>query len=121
MRTLSNFHLPTILKAGSGVRRRKKNENGKRERTQSEVPCPEQQKYYSETFHLIDKENGKEAKYDMGGHSKKHNWSPKIFWRLFNIALSNAYTLYRALVKERPPDQKPLKMKTASSFSAMPK
>ena len=79
VKTLSNFHCPTVLKAGDGVLRKKRGSDGKREMKRSDVPCPTKNKYYSKTFHLIDKGNGIEAKYDMGGHSKKHNWSPKIF------------------------------------------
>ena len=53
---------------------------------------------YSETFHLIDKGNGKEVKYDMAGKSPKHNWSPKLVFRMFNMALNNAYVVYKNLV-----------------------
>ena len=66
VKTLSNFHCPKILAAGAGVLRRRR-VDGKRERDKTEDDCSEQQKAYSETFHLIDKENGKDRKYDMGG------------------------------------------------------
>jgi hypothetical protein len=77
---------------------RKKKVEGKRERTQSEVPCPVQNKAYSETFHLIDKGNGSEANYDMGGHSKTHNWAPKLTMRYFNMNLNNAMQVYKVLM-----------------------
>ena len=66
VRTLSNFHGPVILKAGMGVLRKKRDEDGKRERHKTEVPCPAQTKDYCATFHLIDKGNGAEASYDLG-------------------------------------------------------
>ena len=75
--------------------------------------CPVQNKHYSETFHLIDKGNGKEVKYDLGGQIKAHNWSPKVFWRLINISMVNAFVLYNALAEEHNPDSKPLDMKQA--------
>ena len=64
-----------------------------------------------EIIHLIDKGNGKEAKYDLGGQSKTHNWSPKVFWRLINISMANAFVLYQALAEEHNPDSNPLGMK----------
>jgi hypothetical protein len=45
VRTLSNFHTPEISEVGKGVVRRRRVE----------------QKDYCETFHLIDKGNGKES------------------------------------------------------------
>ena len=53
----------------------------------------------------------------MGGQSKTHNWSPKIFWRLLNIATANAYTLYKALVETYTPERKPLEMIDAISLA----
>jgi len=53
-----------------------KDDGGSREMKQKAVPCPEQTKEYCEMFHLIDKGNGKEAKYDMAGKSRSHNWAP---------------------------------------------
>eukprot|EP00956_Cyclotella_meneghiniana_P027905 scaffold63911_cov67-Cyclotella_meneghiniana.AAC.6 len=52
-----------------------------------EVPCPSQQKHYSSTFHLIDKGNRKESKYDMGGQTKGHYWAPKLSMRFWNFGL----------------------------------
>ena len=113
MKTLSNFHLPKILAKGAGVLRKKRGMDGKREQTRSEVPCLVKNKPYSETLHLIDKGNDKEAKYDLGGQSKAHNWSPKVFWRLINISMANAFVLYKALAEEHNLDSKPLDMKRA--------
>ena len=62
-------------------------------------------KYYCESFHLIDKGNGAEAPYDMGGKSRKHNWTPKIIFRLINMTMINAYRIYKALVLTRTPDR----------------
>ena len=86
VKTLSNFHTPKILPAGAGVCRRRR-VDGVREEAQTEVPCPLQQKDYSETFHLVDKGNGKESKYDMGGQTKGHNWAPKLTMQFLTSAL----------------------------------
>ena len=77
VRTLSNFHGPVILEAGRGVLQKKRGDDGKRERTKTEVPCPAQTRDYCKTFHLINKGNGAEANYDLGGKSRLHNWSLK--------------------------------------------
>ena len=99
VKTLSNFHGPVILEAGIGVMRKKRDEDGNQERTRTEVPCPSQIKDYCETFHLIDKGNGAEANFDLGGKSQLHNWSPKLIFCLYNMALNNAYKMYTALHK----------------------
>ena len=46
---------------------KKRDSNGKRERTKTEMSCPAQTRDYCKTFHLIDKGNGAEANYDLGG------------------------------------------------------
>jgi hypothetical protein len=69
VRMLLNFHGPEILKAGMGVWQKKRDSNGKRERTKTEVLCPAQTRDYCNTFHLIDKGNGVEANYDLGGRA----------------------------------------------------
>ncbi len=76
MKTLSNHHSPEVLQAASGLMRRGKDDGGSREIKQKAVPCLAQTKEYCEMFHLIDKGNGKEAKYDMAGKSRSHNWAP---------------------------------------------
>ena len=43
---MSNYHSPAFLDVGQGMRRRKKDKNGTRERHQSEVKCPKQNKDY---------------------------------------------------------------------------
>jgi len=67
VRTLSNFHGPEILEAGMGVLRKKRDKDGKRERHKTDVLCPAQTKDYCNTFYLIDKGNGVEALYNLGG------------------------------------------------------
>ena len=109
VKTLCNFHGPEVLEVGSGMRRKRK-VDGKREPNQTEVPCPVQNKVYSETFHLIDKGNQNEASYDMGGHSKGHNWSPKLTLRFFNINMNNGTSVYENLLAEHSSDCRPLKM-----------
>ncbi|KAL7525970.1 hypothetical protein ACHAXR_001243 [Thalassiosira sp. AJA248-18] len=69
VKTLSNFHKPEVLAAAVGVLQRRR-VDGSREELQTEVSCPVQQNDYSETFHLINKGNGKENKYGMGGQIK---------------------------------------------------
>jgi hypothetical protein len=81
-----------------------------REQEQKEVSCPVQQRDYSETFHLIDKGNGKESKYDMGGQTKGHNWAPKLCMRFWNFGLGNAHTMYEALITEHTADRRYLDM-----------
>ena len=113
VKTLSNYHTPNILPEGAGVLRKKKGPDGKRLSQRDEVPCPEQNREYSETFHPIDKGNGAEATYDMGGKSRTHNWSPKLVLRLLNMTMNNAYKIYNALVEERTPDKRFLEMREA--------
>ncbi len=50
-----------------------------------------QMRDYCEIFHQIDKGNGAEANYDLGGKSRLHNWLPKLILRLYNMVLNNAY------------------------------
>jgi hypothetical protein len=64
------------------------------------VPCPAQTKMYCETFHLIDKGNGAEATYDMAGKSRSHNWAPKLVFRLYNMAMNNAYVIITSPSKD---------------------
>ncbi len=110
VRTLSNFHGPMILEAGRGVLQKKRGNNGKQERMKTEVPCPAQMRDYCKTFHLINEGNGAEANYDLGGKSRLHNWLPKLIFWLYNMALNNAYKMYKALVKQHMPERRFLDM-----------
>ena len=110
VKTLSNFHGALSLDAKNGVMRRGKDENGSREMKQKAVSCPAQTKEYCETFHLIDNGNGREAKYDMAGATRSHNWAPKLVFRMFNMAINNAYVMYRELVSRQWDGGKPLLM-----------
>ena len=74
--------------------------DGKRKGTKTEVPCPAQTQVYCNKFHLIDKGNGAEANYNLGGKSHIHNWLPKLIFWLYNMALNNSYKMYVALVKQ---------------------
>ncbi len=65
---------------------------------------------HSHTFHLIDKGNGVEANYDLGGESHLHNWLPKLIFWLYNMAINNAYKMHKALVKQHTPEQRFLDM-----------
>ncbi|KAL7528337.1 hypothetical protein ACHAXR_002389 [Thalassiosira sp. AJA248-18] len=109
VKILSNFHTPEVLVAGEGVCR-KRHVDGVREQEMTEVSCPVQQKDYSETFHLIDKGNGKESKYDMGGQTKGRNWAPKLHMRFFNFGLGNSHTIYDALAGQYTPDCRKMTM-----------
>ena len=97
VKTLSNFHSPTI--AVGGLQRRRYNlATKKRDIRQSAVDCPEQMKDYCNTYHWIDKGNANEAKFALGGESHQHGWTPKIAARLFNMNLNNAYRIYCSLL-----------------------
>ncbi len=118
VRTLLNFHGPEILEAGMGVLQKKRDSNGKRERTKTEVLCPEQMRDYCNTFHLIDKGNGAEENYDLGGKSHLHNWLPKLIFWLYNMSINNAYKMYTALVKQHTLEHRFLDMGNAVRESA---
>ena len=105
---MSNFHPPEII--DDGLMRKKRASDGSREQEQSQVPCPIQQQYYSETFHLIDKGNGAEACYDISVESHTHGWSPKLAFRYFNMNLNNAYKIYDFLVGKYTPNRRYLDM-----------
>jgi hypothetical protein len=51
VKTLSNFHAPTV--SVGGVKRKRRNDDGRREFHRTSVDCPEQMRTYCETFHLI--------------------------------------------------------------------
>jgi hypothetical protein len=91
---LSNYHWANLLEAENELRRRGKDENNKREMSQKPVPCPELMTTYCDTFHLIDKGNEAEAKYDMAGKSRSHNWAPKI---VLHMSMNNVYIVYKEL------------------------
>jgi hypothetical protein len=110
---LSNFYGPEILEAGMGVLQKKRDSNGKRERMKTEVPCPAQTRDYCKTFHIIDKENGAEANYDLEGKSSLHNWLPKLIFRLYNMSINNAYKMYTMLIKQHMPEHRFLDMGNA--------
>ena len=76
-----------------GALRKRRDEDGKQERHRTDVPCPTQTKDYCATFHLIDKGNGVEASYDLGGKSRLHNWSPKLVFQLYNMVWVTAFAL----------------------------
>jgi hypothetical protein len=35
----------------------------------------------------------------MVGQSRSHNWVPKLVFRMFNMALNNAYVAYKKLIR----------------------
>ena len=105
VKTLSNFHTPKILPPAEGLLR-KKYVDGDRQDYRSEVSCTTQNKDYSTTFHLIDKGNKNEASYILGGKSQKHNWTPKLVFCLFNMALNNDMKVYQALAAIHTPGTK---------------
>jgi hypothetical protein len=86
---LSNFHLPEILDSEFGVKQKKRDDNGRRDRSQSNVACPVQMKEYGTSA---------EASYDMGGKNWTNNWTPKLVFWFYNMALNNAYKLCQGLV-----------------------
>ena len=109
VKVLSNFHRPKV--APEGVKRKRRGADGRREHYQTPVDIPLQTQDYCDTYHLIDKGNGAEAKYDLGGESKMHGWSPKLTARLFNMNLNNAYKIYTTLYAKHHPGCKPMEMR----------
>ena len=107
--TLSNHHSPEILKEGEGVFRRKKNKDGGRDMVATAVKIPLQTSAYTHKFFKffkIDKRNQKDAQFDLKGVSKKHNWSPKLILRLFNMNSGNSGTYYERLCSLYTPDRR---------------
>ena len=84
--------------------------NGVREREPVAVPCPQQNVDYSETFHFIDKGNGTEAKYELGGQSRSSGWTPKLSCRMFNMNFNNSYRIYLSLMEKHNPGRRLVKM-----------
>ena len=113
VKTLYNYLTPIIIPLGSGVLRKKKGEYGKMEMSRLPMPCPQQNRDYIETFHIIDKGNDIEAKYDLGGKIRTHNWYPKFCMRLFNMGLNNEYQIYYTLVEKYMPGRRLLGMEEA--------
>mmetsp|Transcript_14103 Transcript_14103/g.29816 ORF Transcript_14103/g.29816 Transcript_14103/m.29816 type:complete len:284 (-) Transcript_14103:390-1241(-) len=107
VQTLSNFHTPKVVDSGLN---RKKKVDGVGKSEPAPVPCPEQNINYSKTFHLIDKGNGVEAKYDLAGQSRKHGWTPKLSSRLFKMNFNNLYRIYFSLMVKNNPERRPLSM-----------
>ncbi|OEU07069.1 hypothetical protein FRACYDRAFT_252180 [Fragilariopsis cylindrus CCMP1102] len=96
VKTLSNFHGPNLLRGG--IQRKLRDPvTHRRNKDFTDVDCPEQQWVYCQTYHLIDKGNGSEAKYDLSTESHLHGWSPKLASRFFNMNLNNAYNIYKYL------------------------
>ena len=70
--------------------RSKKNGNGQRKKEAKAVDIPLQTKVYVSTFDKIDKKNFIDSMFNLKGVSKKHNFSPKIVKRYFNMHGGNA-------------------------------
>jgi hypothetical protein len=77
VKTLSNFHSPTIVEGGM-KRRVRDLVTKRRDRVQSDVNCNVQHIDYCRTYHHIDKGNGAEAKYDLSIESHLHGCGPKL-------------------------------------------
>jgi hypothetical protein len=118
VKTLWNHHGLDVLQAASGLMWRGKDNSVSREMKQKLVPCPAQTKEHCETFHLIDKGNGKEAKYNMARKSWSHNWAPKLVFCMFNMAMNNAYIVYKDLIGWEGNGRECLKMGHAVQESA---
>jgi hypothetical protein len=56
---------------------------------------------YCKMFHLIDKGDGEEAKYDMAGLTWSHNWASKLVFCLFNMVLKKVYVIYKDLATSK--------------------
>ena len=84
--------------------------NGVRERESVAFPSTQQNVEYSEIFHLIDKGNGLEANYELGGQSRTHGWAPKLSCRLFNMNFNNSYKIYWFFMEKHNPGRRPITM-----------
>ena len=104
VKTLSNFHGAVLLRGGM-QRKLRDPVTKRRNKDFSDVDCPEQQWVYCNTYHLIDKGNGNEAKYDLATESHLHGWSPKLAARYFNMNINNAYKIHCYLFKKHHPGQ----------------
>ena len=113
VKTLYNYCTPNIQPSGLGVLRKKKGADGKREMSRSPVPCPQHNRDCIETFRIINKGHGIEAKYDLVGKIRTHNWCPKLCMKLFNMGLNNEYQIYDALVEKYTPGRRFLGMEEA--------
>ena len=91
--------------------KRKRWADGAREHHQTSVDIPLQTQHYCETYHWVDKSNASEAKFDLGGESHLHGWSPKLVSRLFNMHLNNIYKIYCALIAKEATIYKPKGMR----------
>jgi hypothetical protein len=110
VKTLSNFHSPTIVEGG--MRRRVRDlVTKKRSREQTDVDCNGQQIDYCKTYYKIDKGNGAEAKYDLSTEPHLHGWGPKLAARYFNMNLNNAYKVYCWIYYWIHPTSRPMKLK----------
>ena len=78
-----------------GVGRKLRGADDLREQEQTLVKIPEQTKAYVSTFDKIDKKNLIDSRFDLKGISKKHNFSPKIVKRYYNMHGGNASLYYK--------------------------
>ena len=100
---LSNFHTPKVVIGGF---QRTRKVNGACEMDPADVPCPQQNTNYSDTFYLINKGNSAEAKYDLSGQSRKHWWSHTLSLWLVNMNFkSSYYRIYMALMEKHNPER----------------
>jgi hypothetical protein len=110
VRTLSNFHSPIVVP--NGIMRRCRDPITKvRAREPTEVNISEQQLAYCDTYYVIDKGNGIEAKYDLACESHLHGWSPKLSLRYINMTSNNSYNFFCALYKKYHPSRDPMELK----------
>jgi hypothetical protein len=110
VKTLSNFHSPTIVEGGM-KRRTRDPVTKERAREQSDVDCPTQQIGYCKTYHKIDKGNGAKAKYDLPTESHLHGWPPKLAARYFDMNINNAYKMYCWIYRWIHPTSRPMPLK----------
>jgi hypothetical protein len=96
VRTLLNFHSPIVVPIG--IMRKIRDPITKvRAREPTEVNILEQQLAYCDTYYVIDKGNGIEAKYDLACESHLQGWSPKLSLWYINMTSNNSYNFYCAL------------------------
>jgi hypothetical protein len=107
VRTLSNFHSAIVVP--NGIMRKCRDPITKvRAREPTEVNISEQQLDYCDTYYMIDKGNGAEAKYDLATESHLHGW---LSLRYINMTSNNSYNFFCGLYNKYHPGRDPMELK----------
>ena len=71
-----------------------------RQRNPVGVPLLIQQKDYSKTFHKIDKVNGAEPKYDMGGNRYVYDWIELLIYYIIIVLFLYSYFYFSIFIQQ---------------------